>query len=194
MNFNKHYNLAGKHAFLSPSTHSWLHYDEDKLRRVYFQRQQTERGSRLHDLAKNLIELGVKLPDTQTTLNMYVNDALGFRMSPEVPLVYTEDCFGTADALSFRQEKIEKNRLVLRVSDLKTGESPASMEQPLIYAAIFFLEYGHLFDIHDVVVILRLYQNDEILEHRPAIDELLMTINQIQTQAAIIAMLREEDM
>jgi hypothetical protein len=72
------------------------------------------RGTELHDLAHQLIRLGVKLPKTPTTLNLYVNDALGYRMTPEQVLYFSENCFGTADAISFRRNK-------LRIHDLKTG-------------------------------------------------------------------------
>lgn len=61
---------------------------------------------------------------------MYVNDAIGFKMTPEQPLFYSENCFGTADAISYRNK-------LLRIHDLKTGLIPAHMEQLMIYAALF---------------------------------------------------------
>lgn len=35
MNFKKHSELEGKHAFLSPSGYHWINYDDEKLERVY---------------------------------------------------------------------------------------------------------------------------------------------------------------
>ena len=51
---------------------------EDKLDRVFFTNEAAKRGTELHALAHDLIRLGVKLPKTRATLNMYVNDAIGF--------------------------------------------------------------------------------------------------------------------
>lgn len=63
-------------------------------------------------------------------MNMYVNDAISFRMVPEQILFYSENCFGTADTIVFRNG-------TLRIHDLKTGVVPAHMEQLEIYAALF---------------------------------------------------------
>lgn len=86
---------------------------------------------------------------------MYVNDALHFNMTPEQPLYFSKNCFGTADAIAFDDEKS-----FLRIHDLKTGATPAHMEQLQIYAALFCLEY-HMKPEH-VGMELRIYQNDEI--------------------------------
>lgn len=186
MNFNKNLNLAGKHAFLSPSNYHWLDYDEDKLRRVYFEKQQAALGDKKHAFAQQAIELKVKQAENGTTLSRYINDVIGFRMFPEVPLYYTDDCFGTADALGIRDN-------ILRIFDLKTGVTPASMKQLLIYAALFFLQYSRLFDPREVRVILRIYQSDDFVELEPDVAELLMVIEQVKNQARIIGILREED-
>ena len=60
MNFNKHFNLEGKHAFLGASKYSWLNYDTDKLKEAYFNQQAKYRGTELHELASKCINLGVK--------------------------------------------------------------------------------------------------------------------------------------
>lgn len=186
MSLNRRINLTGKHATLSPSNYHWLRYDEEKLRRVFFQQQEASRGTKLHALAQQLIELGVKLPDTSATLNSYVNDAIGYRMEAEVPLVYTEDCFGTADACGFRDN-------TLRISDLKTGINPASMDQLMIYAAIFFFQYSNVADPRNTQVILRIYQNDKIEELIPDASEVLAVMQRIAFAANLVANLREED-
>lgn len=153
MNLNKHFDLEGRHAFLSASKSEWVNYDEDKMLRVYTQAMAAARGDRLHALAHDLIREGVKLRETQTTLQMYVNDAIGFRMEPEVPLYYSENAFGTADALKFQNN-------LLRIHDLKTGFTPAKFRQLHVYAAYFCLEYG--FRPFDIEMEFRIYQNDQV--------------------------------
>lgn len=152
MDFNKHWHLEGKHAFLSASSYHWIRYDDEKLMATFMNAKAKQRGTELHNLAHDLIRLGVKLPNTKTTINQYVNDAIGFRMTPEQVLVYSDNAFGTADAISFRKNK-------LRIHDLKTGEHKASFEQLEVYAAFFCLEYG--IRPFDIDIELRLYQNDE---------------------------------
>lgn len=164
MTFNDHYKLKGKHAFLSPSNYHWLRYTPDKMLDIYENHKAAERGTALHDFARQAIELGVKLPRRpQTTLNMYVNDAIGFMMTPEQILYYNDYCFGTADAISFRKN-------VLRIHDLKTGHTQASMDQLDIYAGIFCLEYNVNPDKIDIE--LRIYQNDKVLIHHPEVGEI----------------------
>jgi hypothetical protein len=90
-----------------------------------------------------------------------VNDCIGHRMSPEVILYYSDNCFGTADAIDFRiNPKTKKMRL--RVFDLKTGVTKASAKQLWVYVAIFCLEYE--IDINEIEVDARIYQNDMIHE------------------------------
>ena len=119
MNFNQHYELIGKHAFLSASKWNWLNYDEDHLRGAFERAMAKEHGTKLHDLAKQCIDLKVKLPQSRKTLNSYVNDAIKYRMKTEQILYYSRNCFGTADAISF------KNKL-LRIHDLKNRSDPGA--------------------------------------------------------------------
>ena len=132
MNFNKHSALEGQHAFLGASKYHWINYDEIKVADSYSRYLATLRGTTLHDFAARCITLGQKLPKSKKTLNMYVNDAIGFRMTPEQVLYFLNNCFGTADAIAFRDG-------FLRIHDLKTGTTPAHMEQLEIYAALFCL-------------------------------------------------------
>ena len=160
MRFRDHSKLAGSHAFLSPSAYHWVNYDEEKLTASVFSNLAARRGTELHDLAQRLITLGIKLPDTQQTLNAYVNDAIGFRMSPEQTLYYSDNCYGKPDAISFSKNK-------LRIFDLKTGIVRCKMTQLLIYAALFCLEYRY--KPVEIEMELRIYQNDgvEIVEGDP---------------------------
>lgn len=153
MNFNKHYELKDKHAFLSPSNHSWINYNEDKVQQRYLAFQAVERGNKLHKLAKDCIDLGEPLKGNKSSLSMFVRDAIGFKMTTEQALFYSPNCFGHCDAISFRDNE-------LRIHDLKTGVIQASMDQLLIYAALFCLEYQ--IDPEDIFIELRIYQFGDI--------------------------------
>jgi len=175
MLWNQHSMEENSHAFLSASKYHWINYDEEKLVNVYSKYRAAQKGTELHELAARLIHLGVKLPKTNKTLNLYVNDAIGYKMSTEVTLYYSENCFGTADAICFR--KIG-NRMLLRIHDLKTGMTAASIKQLEIYAALFCLEYME--DPQDIDCELRIYQHDEVLVHEPEADELLYIMQKIK--------------
>ncbi len=184
----------GAHAFLSPSTYTWLDQDEEKLRASYFRKQQTQRGDKLHVYSQMAIELKQPQPNDGTTVATYINDAIGFRMEAEVPLYYSEDCFGTADALSCRPEQwADGTFITLRISDLKTGFHEADIRQLLIYAGIFFWQFRDMFNPMKVRVVLRIYQNDHIVEHQPDAMEIREVMSKIKFAAAVIAKMREED-
>lgn len=170
MNFNSHSRLEGQHAFLSASKYHWINYDEDKLIGAFYRYQAAQRGTELHELAMKLINLGVKLPKTRKTLNLYVNDAIGFKMQTEQVLYFSDNCFGTADAISFRNA-------FLRIHDLKNGESPASMNQLLVYTALFCLEYN--VKPTEIETELRLYQSDDIIVHTPDPGEVFAIMDKI---------------
>lgn len=153
MHFNQHWDLEGKHSYLSPSQPSWLGYDDDKFDRVYTSHLQARKGDRLHKLAALLIRERQRLEDTGQTLNSYVNDAIGFRLSPEQTLFWSDNAFGTADAIGIQGKK-------LRIFDLKTGLNKTSIEQLEAYAALFCLEYRY--KPFEIEIELRIYQNDEV--------------------------------
>lgn len=100
----------------------------------------------------------------------YVNDAIGYMMKPEQPLLYSKYCGGTADAISYDEKK-----KILRIHDLKTGVNPAKFLQLEIYAALFFLEYGKALDVNpgDVEIELRIYQAGEVFEEFPSAEIIL---------------------
>ena len=184
MNFNKHSTLSGQHAFLGASKYHWINYDEDKIAASYSKFLAVQKGTVLHDFTAQCITLGQRLPKSKKTLNMYVNDAIGYKMTPEQILYYSENCFGTADAIVFRDG-------LLRIHDLKTGTVPAHMEQLEIYAALFCLEYK--IKPGDIETELRLYQNDEILYHNPTAEDVLPIIDKIITFDKIIAKLKSQE-
>ena len=172
MNFNDHSRLEGQHAFLGASQYHWINYTEEKLAERYANFLATLKGTELHEFAATCIRLKQKLPRSEKTLNMYVNDAIGYRMRPEQVLYYSENCFGTADAISFKDN-------FLRIHDLKTGVTPAKMEQLLIYVALFCLEYK--IKPGSIKVELRIYQNDDVKVHHPTAEEILPIIDKIIT-------------
>jgi hypothetical protein len=104
-----------------------------------------------HRYAAISIQESVVQDNETSTLGMYINQCIQYKMRPEQMLFYSPNCFGTADAISFRYKR-------LRISDLKTGETKTSERQLEVYAALFCLEYG--VDPYDICEIeLRIYQD-----------------------------------
>lgn len=158
MRFNEHSALEGKHAFLSPSAYHWINYTPERLEERFTAARAAQRGTELHLFAHEAIRLGIKLPDDGKTISQYVNDGIGFKMSTEQALFYSENCYGHADCLSFRQD-------MLRIHDLKTGVIDGSEHQLEVYAALFCLEY--IMTPHEIEIELRIYQSDEIRVFNP---------------------------
>lgn len=184
MNFNKHSTLEGQHAFLGASKYHWINYSEDKVAESYSRFLATQKGTQLHEFAAQCIRLGQKLPKSKKTLNAYVNDAIGFKMTPEQILFYSDNCFGTADAIAFRGD-------LLRIHDLKTGAIPAHMEQLEVYAALFCLEYK--VKPADIRIELRLYQSDDILVGNPTVEDIAPIMDKIITFDRIINKIKEQE-
>ena len=170
MRFNDHSELTGLHAFLSASQYHWVNYDPDKLALRFKTYLAAQKGTELHEHAKRCIQLGTKLARSKKTLNRYVNDAIGFRMIPEQVLFYSPNCFGTADAISFRDN-------LLRIHDLKTGVTAVSMKQLEVYTALFCLEYEIRPGTIDVE--LRIYKDDDVIVYIPETDEIARIMDQI---------------
>lgn len=188
MNFNKHSELEGKHAILSPSKPYWLNYTQDQMVNYLRSQRAAQEGTELHEIAASLIRKGLKLRGSTQTLTAYVNDAIGYGMTPEVALKYSDTCFGHADAVDF-------NHGVLRIHDLKTGSGPVHMEQLEIYAALFLLEYERALGVNplNTKVNLRIYQNDDIQEYSPDKDRMESLIYGIKERDAWVQdSLREE--
>lgn len=188
MNFNKHSELDGKHAILSPSKPYWLNYSQDQMANYLRSQRAAQEGTELHEIAASLIRKGLKLRGSTQTLTAYVNDAIGYGMTPEVALKYSDTCFGHADAVDF-------NHGVLRIHDLKTGSGPVHMEQLEIYAALFLLEYERALGVNplNTKVNLRIYQNDDIQEYSPDKDRMESLIYGIKERDAWVQdSLREE--
>jgi len=170
MIFNTHSSIAGQHAFLSASNYSWIRYNEQKLQARWIAAQKARRGTALHELAHQAILLGVKLSNADKTLAAYVRDGIGFKMTVEQPLYFSENCFGTPDTICFRKN-------FLRIHDLKTGITPTSENQLEIYAALFCLEYGK--SPFEIGMELRIYQNGEVRVYEPNPEHILDIMDKI---------------
>lgn len=206
MNFNKHSTLEGQHAVFSASQPGWLGKTAEENWSRYISSWKPTIGTVTHAFAKTMISNRIKLSkndlkmykvylldnsitripqhaiqgiDMQhifSNLMPYVNDAIGFRMTPEQVLCYSNLYFGTADAISF-------DNGMLRIHDLKTGVIKAKMEQLLTYSALFCLEYKT--KPADISIELRIYQNGEVLFYNPTYEDILPIMNQIQSQNKI---------
>lgn len=200
MIWNEHSELRGKHATFAPSNPSFLNYalDGENSDEVIFQRFASQYaaqiGTIVHDFAEERILYNQKLHKTNKSdllikllksgippivINMdyiysnlipYVNDSISFRMDPEIPLKYSDDCFGTVDAICYRDKE-------LIIHDLKTGKTLVHMDQLLSYAALFFLEYKA--SPETTTTILRIYQSSDILEDRPEPERIRAAMNQM---------------
>lgn len=184
MNFNKHSNLEGRHAFLSASKYHWLNYSDEKLVESYVNFMAAQKGTELHAFAAMAIKLGQRLPKSHKTLNMYVNDAIGFKMEPEQILYFSQNCFGTADTICFRND-------LLRIHDYKSGSTPAHMEQLMIYDALFCLEYGY--KPGEIKHELRIYQSDDVIIMNPTAEDIGPVIDKIITFDTILNRIRSEE-
>ncbi len=185
MIWKQYSHLENTHAFLSPSKHYWLSYSPEKLVSSYHNHKKISLGTQYHKLAAKLITLAVRLPNTSATLNSFVNDAIGFKMKAEVVLFYSYNCYGTVDAISFSND-------VLRIHDLKTGRTPGAINQLLIYAGLFVLNYG--IDSREIQEThLRIYQNEEVLEFSPSVSDIADVVSGIEEADKIIESINADD-
>ena len=113
MIFNKHSELEGKHAILSPSKHYWMNYDDEALIKNYISSFATEIGTLVHEYAADRIRFRMPLDSENEeaknsllifllengipfrvidldrifyNLVPYINDAIGYKMDSEVKL------------------------------------------------------------------------------------------------------------
>lgn len=191
MRWNVHSRLEGQHAFLSASKHSWINYTDDELVKSFYSYMAAKDGTKKHELAALLISEKEKLPDIRRTLNMYVNDAIDLNMRPEQKLYYSDNAFGTADAISF-----DEDRGYLRIHDLKTGVTPVTdklgrLPQLEVYAAYFLLEYDY--DLNETEIELRVYQNDDVIIEHPYVDDIAPIMDKIVYFDKLIEQIKREE-
>lgn len=212
MNFNRHFDLEGKHARLSASSWRWINDDTESLTRRLCGQYAMDIGTILHNVAYKHIKHRIKMNKYDKknvmlellsnripgfvidamdfdgmfeNLMTYVNDGVGFKMHPEVVLCYSNNFFGTADSIAF-----DDREKFLRIHDYKSGAIPAHMEQLMIYTALFCLEYR--IKITDIDTELRIYQSNEVVCHNPEPDEILPIIDKIVTFDKFITNVKEE--
>lgn len=212
MNFRRHLELEGKHAILSPSSWRWINDDIDSLTKRLCSQYLAPMGTILHDIARKHIKHRIKLNKYDKknvmlelveqgipayvidTINfdamyenfmMYVNDAVAFKMTPEVVLRYSDYIYGTTDAIKYEEES-----RFLRIHDYKSGTTPAHVEQVLIYAALFCLEYA--IKPTSIQSELRIYQNSEPIIYVPAAEEIIQYAETIITFDNHMTKMREE--
>lgn len=183
MKWNDHSKLKDTHAFLSPSNYHWIYYTDEKLETVYNNSEAKALGVRLHQFACDAITLGINLKKCRKTLNLHVNDAIGYRMKAEQVLYFSENCYGCADAIGFDGK-------TLRIHDLKTGDVPGHYEQIYIYAALFCLEY-HI-DPNTIQFKLRIYQFNDYTEYEPTADEIKAIMDAIKHSDSLIFNIKRE--
>jgi len=207
MNWNNHAKLEGSHAFLGASKYTWLNKDDEELIQAYKNSYAQQIGTLMHAYAADSIKFREKLRKTDSrsvkfdlmrsgipenvidiqamfpTMMDYVNDAIDYRMDPEIVLYYSDLCFGTADSIQFAKNK-------LRIHDLKTGVKPAKMDQLLIYASLFFLEYG--FRPEKTSTELRIYQLGEVLVYEPEPEEIVNVMTAIVEKDRVLQKMKEE--
>lgn len=186
----------GSHAFLGASKYSWLNYSKEDLFDSWMRSYANSIGTSLHELAASLITNNIKISSKDTHMVLlrlledgiprsvidlkrimsnlipYVSDAIGYRMIAEQPLKYSDNVFGTADAIIFDEKKS-----LLRIHDYKSGITPAHMEQLEIYAALFCLEYE--FKPGEINFELRIYQNGDQLIGEPKANDILPIMDKI---------------
>jgi hypothetical protein len=181
--FNKHLNLLGEHAFLSPSKYHWIHYTPHRLVDSWTTAQAAAYGTMQHEYAHREINEG-RLSDLVGTVGLYINDAIRYRMTTEQVLYYSENCFGTADTIAFRYK-------TLRIHDLKTGVFPGSVHQLEVYAALFCLEYGE--DPFKIKIELRIYQSNEVQLFEADPEDIAFIMERIQEFDRLITHKRLEE-
>lgn len=183
MRFNRHLLREGEHAFLSPSSYHWINYTPNRLAERWTTMRAAAAGTAQHAYAKIEIDAG-RLSNFVGTLGMFINDAIEHKMTTEQVLYYSENCFGTCDAISYRYR-------TLRIFDLKTGVTKASVHQLEVYTALFCLEYD--IDPNDIKIELRIYQDDEVQVYDADADDILYIMDKIQEFDQQINQLRQEE-
>jgi hypothetical protein len=145
--------------------------------------QAADYGTAQHAYAHREIEAS-RLSSLVGTVGLYINDAIRHRMICEQVLYYSENCFGTADTISFRYN-------TLRIHDLKTGVYPGSVHQLEVYAALFCIEYDK--DPFQIRIELRIYQDNEVMVYDADPEDIMFIMERIQEFDKLITYRRLEE-
>ena len=177
--------LEDKHALMSPSNPYWLRYTDEQVIDMYNGMMRKIKGTELHEWAENTIRLGITQSSSKKTLYMYVNDAIRYKMRVEQKLYYGKYCHGKADAIMCDGK-------ILRIHDLKTGEIPGKIDQLIVYAALYCLQYNQ--DPHDFAIELRIYQADQIVICKPTAEDVIDVMNKIVHNHSILDSINSEEL
>ncbi len=197
MYFNDHHEFEGKHAFLGASQYHWMDWNDEILKQRWINSFAQDIGTIIHELASTCIKKKIKLNESDVNLVIitllkngipmnvfnphrilanlmnFVNDCIDENMLSEVILFYSELAFGTTDAIKF--DEIKK---ILKIKDYKNGRVPAKMNQLLIYAALFCLEYDK--NPNDFTTELSIYQNEDVVTYFPSANEIQAYMDKIR--------------
>lgn len=186
MKWNKYPELEGHHAFLSASQCHWLKYDPKKLVERFENEKAKQRGTELHEFASNAIKYKMVMKPglAHPAVANFVNDCIKYDMASEVVLYYSPYAFGTADAIRYDPPTKDNPRGFLRIYDLKTGVTKPKMEQLMVYAAYFFIEYSVKPEKTDIE--LRIYQGNDIQYSYPEAEDIYDIIHIIKEFSAIL--------
>ena len=165
---------VSKHAFLSPSNPAWLNYTPDRLIERFNNHQAAALGTKLHNIAAELIDHRIFVAADGSAFSEYVNDCIRYEMATEVTLVYSDYAFGTADSIRLLERPPKP---LLRINDLKTGATPGKVEQTEIYAALYCLQEG--LDPRSMDYELRIYHADGVVMYNPDGDRIWWVCNRI---------------
>lgn len=187
--------LRGKHAFASPSQHSWLglfakfrkgDFSKDDLRRAiqdrYASARAKEIGTELHELAERSIAKRIEVPKSRDAIRYMLRMELG----PEKVFFIDNETIDTFrayvnDSIHFSMisevplksseyafgtsDAIYFDDKTLKIFDLKTGKSPVPWDQLYIYAAFYCSDYS--VDPSDIDIELRIYQYGKFVTEKP---------------------------
>lgn len=200
--------FKGTHAKLNASNSSWRRYKtEEQFYNKYVADYAQDLGTAVHNLSEDLINFKIKVNKNDKhllmyaiakagipknaydldfifpTFAMYVNDAIGYRMTAEKVIGYSEVAYGTSDAISLKDG-------LLRIHDLKTGHSPAHMDQLITYAAFYCLNN----DIkpESIKFELTLYQAGDKLTYIPTSEEVAEAMQETVNGSDIMMRFLEE--
>lgn len=209
MEWKDHSKLKGTHALLGASQSAWLRYTDDQMFDKYVSSYAQALGTSLHELAADLITEKIKLTKNDKRLVLhhlsksriprnvfdmdfifpnlmsYVNDAIGYRMDAEKILYFSDNAYGTADSICFRNN-------MLRVHDYKSGKGPVKMDQLYIYVALFCLEYN--VRPGEIEIETRLYHANEIVTEHPTAEDILPIMDAIVINDKFLSKIRAEGM
>lgn len=194
MSFPQFSHRPGDHAPFSPSSPSWLNYDDEMVINSYQNKHKSELGTEIHEWSSIQIKLGNKISNAREvskSVKTFIykkyekapdyRDMLIFNLRYLPTEVYgtvkkfvndsivehmeSEQEVGYSEKFWGTSDAIKYKNGLLQVFDLKTGTSQAKPEQLYIYAALYCLQ--HTVNPFENLIEIRLYQNDDVYIENP---------------------------